>query len=100
MSTLTLRLEAYDPEARQLVAAAQTLADERRHPEVEPLHLLYLLLDRSRVVQQAIERLKRMSSGKIVNCGEKKLFRYMTLPSSVVRKSVQRKRKPTGPERR
>jgi ATP-dependent Clp protease ATP-binding subunit ClpB len=46
MSTLTLRLEAYDPEAQKLVAAAQTLADERRHPEVEPLHLLYLLLDR------------------------------------------------------
>ena len=66
MSTLTLRLEAYDPEARQLVAAAQTLADERRHPEVEPLHLLYLLLDRSRVVQQAIERLNVDSTDLVV----------------------------------
>ncbi|MCA9574230.1 MAG: ATP-dependent Clp protease ATP-binding subunit [Polyangiales bacterium] len=57
MSILTLRLEAYDPEARKLIAAAQSLADERRHSEVEPLHLLFILLEQSPVVQQAIERL-------------------------------------------
>ncbi len=66
MSTLTLRLEAYDPEARTLVAAAQTLADERRHSEVEPLHLLHVLLERSRPVQQAFERLNIDSTDLVV----------------------------------
>ena len=57
MTTLTLRLEAYDLEARQLISAAQSLADERRHSEFEPLHLLFILLEGSRLAQQAIERL-------------------------------------------
>jgi ATP-dependent Clp protease ATP-binding subunit ClpB len=45
MSTLTLRLEAYDRTAKQHIAAAQSLADERKNPEVEPLHLLYRLVE-------------------------------------------------------
>ncbi len=56
MSTLTLRLEAYEREARALIHAAQSLADERTHVEVDPLHLLFVLLDRSPVVQQAVRR--------------------------------------------
>ena len=40
MSTLTLRLESYEKDARAVIAAAQALADERRHVEVEPLHLV------------------------------------------------------------
>ncbi|AKF08946.1 ATP-dependent Clp protease ATP-binding subunit [Sandaracinus amylolyticus] len=56
MSTLTLRLEAYDRDARAVIAAAQGLADERKNPEVEPLHLLYRLIERSEPVQQAIRR--------------------------------------------
>jgi ATP-dependent Clp protease ATP-binding subunit ClpB len=38
--TSTLTLERYTPEARAWVAAAQQLADERGHVEVQPLHLL------------------------------------------------------------
>jgi ATP-dependent Clp protease ATP-binding subunit ClpB len=56
MSTLTLRLEAYDRDARGAIAAAQGLADERRNPEVDPVHLLYRLVERADPVQQAIAR--------------------------------------------
>jgi ATP-dependent Clp protease ATP-binding subunit ClpB len=41
----TLQLEKYTSEARGLVAAAQGLADERGHAEVEPVHLLVRALD-------------------------------------------------------
>ncbi|MCC6645280.1 MAG: AAA family ATPase [Polyangiaceae bacterium] len=39
-----LELSDYDPDARALVAAAQSLADEQRHREVTPLHLLVVSL--------------------------------------------------------
>jgi ATP-dependent Clp protease ATP-binding subunit ClpB len=45
-----IRLEKFSPEAKQLVAGAQQLADERRHSEVLPLHLLARALDRSPAV--------------------------------------------------
>ncbi len=45
--TLTLKLESYEEEARGLVAGAQRLADERGHPEVEPVHLLERLVAHS-----------------------------------------------------
>ncbi|HNS95619.1 MAG TPA: AAA family ATPase [Polyangiaceae bacterium] len=41
----TFQLEGYTPEAQSLVAAAQGLADERGHAQVEPLHLLARALD-------------------------------------------------------
>ena len=56
MSKLTLRLEAYERDARQLIAAAQSLADERGNSEVEPLHLLYRLVEGTESVQDAIRR--------------------------------------------
>ncbi|MCB9593914.1 MAG: AAA family ATPase [Sandaracinaceae bacterium] len=56
MSKLTLRLEAYEKDARQLIAAAQGLADERGNSEVEPLHLLYRLVEGTESVQEAIRR--------------------------------------------
>jgi len=56
MSTLTLRLEAYDKAAKTAIGAAQTLADERKNPEVEPLHLLYVLLDRDQASRAAVEK--------------------------------------------
>ena len=56
MSKLTLRLEAYEKDARQLIAAAQALADERGNSEVEPLHLLYRLVEGTESVQEAIRR--------------------------------------------
>jgi len=54
--TLTLRLESYDKDAQRLVAAAQTLADERKHAEVEPLHLFFRLLERSDATHSAVRR--------------------------------------------
>jgi ATP-dependent Clp protease ATP-binding subunit ClpB len=54
--TLTLRLESYDKDAQRLVAAAQTLADERKHAEVEPLHLFFRLLERSDATHAAVRR--------------------------------------------
>ena len=42
-----IRLEKYSTEARQLVAGAQQLADERKHEEVSPVHLLALGVHRS-----------------------------------------------------
>jgi ATP-dependent Clp protease ATP-binding subunit ClpB len=56
MSKLTLRLEAYEKDARQLIGAAQALADERGNTEVEPLHLLYRLVEGTDSVQDAIRR--------------------------------------------
>ena len=37
-----IRLERYSNEAKQLVAGAQQLADDRQHGEVTPLHLMAL----------------------------------------------------------
>ncbi len=56
MSTLTLRLEAYTKDAKNAISAAQTLADDRNHSEVEPLHLLYELVERESSVEGALER--------------------------------------------
>ena len=56
MSTLTLRLEAYTKAAKNAISAAQTLADDRNHSEVEPLHLLYELVERESSVEGALER--------------------------------------------
>ena len=54
MKKLTLRLDAYSEEARRYVGAAQKLADDREHAEVEPLHLWYELVDQSKVTQEAL----------------------------------------------
>ncbi len=56
MSTLTLRLDAYAKDAKRAIAQAQALADDRKHPEVEPLHVLYTLLDGYKAAEAAIER--------------------------------------------
>ena len=40
----TIHLERYTTEAKQLVAGAQQIADERQHAEVTPVHLLLRLL--------------------------------------------------------
>ena len=45
-----IRLEKFTAEAKQLVAGAQQLADERQHGEVLPLHLLARAIDRSPAV--------------------------------------------------
>ncbi len=55
MKQLTLRLDSYSEDARRYVAAAQQLADERKHAEVQPIHLWYELVDRAPGVQAALE---------------------------------------------
>jgi ATP-dependent Clp protease ATP-binding subunit ClpB len=52
----TIHLERYTPEARQVVAGAQQIADERQHAEVTTLHLLVRLLDRDRGVGEVFRR--------------------------------------------
>jgi len=53
---LTLRLDAYDKDAQRSIHAAQALADERKNPEVEPLHVLHRLLDRNEPSQAILRR--------------------------------------------
>jgi len=55
--SLTIRLDAYDRDAQRTIHAAQALADERKHPEVEPVHILHRLLDRNDVAQALVRRL-------------------------------------------
>ncbi|MGB9340603.1 MAG: Clp protease N-terminal domain-containing protein, partial [Polyangiales bacterium] len=55
MKKLTLRLDSYSEDARQYVAAAQRLADDRKHVEVQPIHLWYELVDQSPVMQAALQ---------------------------------------------
>src|SRR6187402_583413 len=52
----TLSFERYAPDAKVLVAAAQSLADERKHAEVQPLHLLLRALGRDLGVRAVFER--------------------------------------------
>jgi len=52
----TLSLDRYLPAAKSLVARAQALADERRHHEVQPLHLLSRALERGRGTRTVLER--------------------------------------------
>jgi ATP-dependent Clp protease ATP-binding subunit ClpB len=53
---LTLRLDAYDRDAQRSIHAAQALADERKNPEVVPLHLLHRLMDRNEATQAVVRR--------------------------------------------
>ncbi len=55
-ATSTLSLDRYAPDAKALVAAAQALADERRHAEVQPIHLLVRALARDGGVRAVFER--------------------------------------------
>jgi ATP-dependent Clp protease ATP-binding subunit ClpB len=52
----TIHLERYTQEAKQVVAGAQQLADERQQTEVTPLHLLVRLLERDRGVCEVFRR--------------------------------------------
>ncbi len=52
----TLSLDRYLPPAKALVARAQALADERRHHEVQPLHLLSRALERGQSTRSVFER--------------------------------------------
>ncbi len=52
----TIHLDRYAPDAKALVAGAQSLADERKHAQVEPVHLLARAIDRDRGVQEVFRR--------------------------------------------
>src|SRR5436190_17413039 len=52
----TIHLERYAQDAKALVAGAQTLADERKHVQVEPIHLLARALDRDRGVAEVFKK--------------------------------------------
>ncbi len=56
MADKTLELQNYTHDARQVVAGAQALADEQKHGEVTPLHLLVRLLDRDRGVVEIFRK--------------------------------------------
>jgi ATP-dependent Clp protease ATP-binding subunit ClpB len=52
----TIHLDRYSPDAKALVAGAQSLADERKHTQVEPVHLLARAIERDRGVQEVFRR--------------------------------------------
>src|ERR1700722_14767319 len=52
----TTPLARYAPDAKALVAGAQSLADERKHAQVEPIHLLARANERDRGVQEVFRR--------------------------------------------
>ena len=52
----TIQLERYTTDAKQVVAGAQQIADERQHAEVTPLHLMARLLERDRGVCEVFRR--------------------------------------------
>ena len=56
MPEQTIHLEKYAPDAKALVAGAQSLADERKHTQVEPIHLLARALDRDRGVAEVFRK--------------------------------------------
>src|ERR1017187_3976629 len=52
----TIHLDRYAPDAKTLVASAQSLADERKHAQVEPIHLLFRAAERDRGIQEVFRR--------------------------------------------
>jgi ATP-dependent Clp protease ATP-binding subunit ClpB len=47
LSSSTLSLARYSPESKALIAGAQSLADEQKHREVAPIHLLTIAIERA-----------------------------------------------------
>jgi ATP-dependent Clp protease ATP-binding subunit ClpB len=82
MTELTLQLEAYTREARAHIAAAQGLADERKHGEVEPLHLFYRLVERDAAAQSALVRAGVDAADALVEA-EAQLRRLPRAPGAV-----------------
>ncbi|MBP9111475.1 MAG: AAA family ATPase, partial [Polyangiaceae bacterium] len=51
-----MQLDKYAPDAKSLVSGAQSLADDRKHALVEPVHFLYRAVDRDRGVAEVFKR--------------------------------------------
>ena len=71
-------LDSYTPDAKQIVAGSQQLADERKHAEVSPLHLLVKLLERERGIGDVFRR-AGADPGEVMQLAEAQLAR---LPKS------------------
>jgi ATP-dependent Clp protease ATP-binding subunit ClpB len=80
--TLTIPLDAYARDARALISSAQALADERKHAEVEPIHLLYRMTERDATLQAAFER-AGVDPGDVLVEAEAQLRRLPRIPDAV-----------------
>src|SRR5688572_20245049 len=76
------RLEGYGQDAKTAIAGAQALADERSHVEVEPIHLLYRLLDRDAYTQKVFTE-AGVEPGDALVEAEAVLRRLPQVPSAV-----------------
>lgn len=76
------RLEGYAPDAKTAIAGAQALADERSHAEVDPLHLLYRLLDRDAYAQKVFEG-AGVDAGDVLVEAEAVMRRIPQVPNAV-----------------
>jgi ATP-dependent Clp protease ATP-binding subunit ClpB len=72
----TLQLERYAPAARELVAGAQGLADERGHGQVEPIHLLVRAVDHTPGVAEVFRK-TGVDPNEVMEAGETALKRIL-----------------------
>lgn len=75
-------MEGYAPDAKTALAGAQSLADERAHAEVDAIHLLYRLLDRDPLAQQAFNMSGYDPGDLLVEC-EAVLRKIPQVPGAV-----------------
>jgi len=78
----TIHLDRYTTDAKQAVAGAQQIADERQHAEVTPLHLLIRMLERDRGVVEVFRR-AGADPEEILKLGEVALRRQSKSTSGV-----------------
>jgi ATP-dependent Clp protease ATP-binding subunit ClpB len=64
----TIHLDRYAPDAKALVAGAQSLADEKKHAQVEPIHLLARAVDRDRGVAEVFRKAGAEPSDVVTEC--------------------------------
>ena len=72
----TLQLERYTPAARELVAGAQGLADERGHGQVEPIHMLVRAVDHTPGVAEVFRK-TGVDPNEVMEAGETALKRIL-----------------------
>ena len=78
----TIHLERFTNEARQFVAGAQQLADDRKHAEVSPLHLLVRLIEQHRGVAEVFKRVGA-DPGEVLTLAEASLKRQAKATSGM-----------------
>ncbi|MBK9261091.1 MAG: AAA family ATPase [Polyangiaceae bacterium] len=78
----TIHLERFTNEARQFVAGAQQLADDRKHAEVSPLHLLVRLIEQHRGVAEVFKR-AGADPGEVLTLAEASLRRQAKATSGM-----------------